>query len=98
MLHFQILVYIIHVKYRKTEAKTTSLIFQDQHGMKSLNYLMDHNSVSDIYKHLYKYVIFINMKQLQITLKYKLILTNLKIELHLKLRQNIILNFYHLKL
>ena len=27
------------------------------------------------------------MKQLQITLKYKLMLTNLKIELHLKLRQ-----------
>ena len=63
MLLYQILVFTIHVKI---DTKTMNLKYQLQHGMKSLNYLVDH-----IRFQIFKAILSIssrNMKQLLIIL------------------------------
>ena len=42
MLLYQILAFSIHVKKLKSHTKTIILKYKPRHGMKSLNYLMDH--------------------------------------------------------
>ena len=42
MLLYQILAYIIHGKIQKSNTNLLNLKYQLRHGMKSLNYLMDH--------------------------------------------------------
>ena len=42
MLLYQILGYTIHGKLSKSHIRTINLKYQLQHGLKDLNYLMDH--------------------------------------------------------
>ena len=42
MLLYQILAYAIHEKIQKSNLRTINLKCQLQHGMKNLNYVMDH--------------------------------------------------------
>ena len=42
MLLYQILAFTIHRKIQKSHTKIIYLKYQLRHGMKSLNYLMDH--------------------------------------------------------
>ena len=43
MLRYKVLAYNTYQKIQISLIKTTSLKYQLQHGMKSLNYLMGHN-------------------------------------------------------
>ena len=42
ILLYQILVFSIHGKMQKSHIRIINLKYQLQHGMKNLNYLMDH--------------------------------------------------------
>ena len=42
MLLYQILTFTIHGKIEKSHVRTINLKYQLQHGLKNLNYLMDH--------------------------------------------------------
>ena len=42
MLLYQILIFTIHGKLLKSHIRIINLKYQLQHGMKNLNYLMDH--------------------------------------------------------
>ena len=42
MLPYQTLTFAIHRKIKKSHREIVNLKYQPQHGIKSLNYLMDH--------------------------------------------------------
>ena len=54
MLLYQILAFIMHGKIQKSHKQIINLKYQLQHGMKSLDYLMDH-----ILHQMFKYILSI---------------------------------------
>ena len=72
MLLYQTLAFTIHVKILKSHTKIIKLKYQLRHGMKSLNYLMDH-----ILYQIFKIILNISLK------KYKTVTNNLSIRIYL---------------
>ena len=60
MLLYQTLAFTIYGKIQKSHTKIISLTYQLQHGMKNLNYLMDH-----ILYQTFKTVLIISSKKMR---------------------------------
>ena len=60
MLLYQILAFTIHEKYKKNHTKMINLKHQLRHGMKSLNYVMDH-----ILFQIFKIILNISLKDMR---------------------------------
>ena len=81
MLLYQILAYTIHGKIQKNDTKTINLKYQLLHGMRNLNYLIDH-----ILCQIFKIILTISSKNMnkstyannienRITFKVKIVLS-----------------------
>ena len=80
MLHYQELVFTTHVRILNSHIKTLNLKYQEQHRLKSLNFLLD-----IIPYYTFKTILSISsrsMKHLQINHKCKQVSTKFRIELH----------------